>query len=130
MYYILADQITGELLQVSTEPLIAEEGQILKLRQGDIPDLSKFEWVNSALCFMEKQNTRILSQEAFVTRLTDQEMMTIYSIAKTNVMIEVWLDRFKMAQEINLDYPFMQEGIRGLEQAGILAPGRAEELLS
>ena len=130
MYYVLADQMTGELLQVSTEPLIAEEGQILKLRQGDIPDLNKFEWVNSALCFMEKQNTRILSQEAFVTRLTDQEMMTIYSIAKTNVMIEVWLDRFKMAQEINLDYPFMQEGIRGLEQAGILAPGRAEELLS
>ena len=130
MYYVLANQMTGELLQISTEPLVAEEGQILKVRQGDIPDLSKFEWVNSLLCFMEKQRSRILTQEAFVTRLTDQEMMTIYSIAKTNVMIEVWLDRFKMAQEINLDYPFMQEGIRGLEQAGILAPGRAEELLS
>lgn len=129
MYYILVNQLTGELLQISTEPLEPAEGQMKKARSGDIPDLDKFEWYPAGLCFVEKDNYKCMTQEAFTRKLTDAEMVAIYTASKSNVIVEIWLDRFKMAKEICLDDEFMIKGLFGLEQAGMLSEGRASELL-
>jgi hypothetical protein len=129
MYYILADQMTGELIQVSTEPIEQGEFQIVKIREGNIPDLTKYEWHAGSLAFVEKQNIKCMTKEAFTRKLTDIEMITIYTAAKQNIQVEVWLDRFKMAKEICLDDEFMIKGLFSLEQAGLFDPGRASELL-
>lgn len=130
MYYILADQMTGELIQVSSEPIIQGEGQIVKVRQGDIPDLSKFEWNNGQLAFVEKNTSRFMTQEAFTRRLTDQEMRNIYQASKVNIDVEIWLDRFKMAKEIDLDDTFLVNGLHGLAMVGLLSTERVQEILS
>lgn len=130
MYYILADQTTGELIQISSDPIIQGDGQIVKIRQGDIPDLSKFEWNNGQLAFVEKNTSRFMTQEAFTRRLTDQEMRGIYQASKVNIDVEIWLDRFKMAKEIDLDDPFLVNGLHGLAMVGLLSTERVQEILS
>ena len=121
MYYIIADRVTGELIQVSSESLVPEEGQILKVREGNIPDLSKYEWHNNSLSFIEKSFSRFMTQEAFTRRLTEQELRNIYQASKASIDVEIWLDRFKMAKEIDLDDPFLVNGLNGLAANGLLS---------
>lgn len=125
MYYILAEQLTGELLQISTTPLVAAENQISKVRSGDIPDLTKYEWSSSGLCFVEKQEAfRYMSHTSFLKRLTATEIKTVYQAADTNIDIRIWLDKFKMAQEVWLDHPELVAGITIL-----FGNERAQEIL-
>lgn len=130
MYYVLAEQMTGELIQVSSDYIVQGEGQIVKLRQGDIPDLNKFEWDKGQLAFVEKNTSRFMTQEVFTSRLTDQEMRNIYQASKVNIDVEIWLDRFKMAKEIDLDDAFLVNGLHGLAMAGLLTTERVQEILS
>ena len=130
MYYTLADQFTGELIQVSSDPIVQGEGQIVKMRHGEIPDLNKYEWHNGSLAFIEKNSSRFMTQEAFTRRLTDQEMRNIYQASKVSIDVEIWLDRFKMAKEIDLDDPFLVNGLNGLAANGLLSVERVQEILS
>ena len=125
MYYILAEQLTGDLLQISKELLVAAEHQILKVRSGDIPDLTKYEWSSNGLCFVEKQESlRYMSHTSFLKRLTATEIKTVYQAADTNIDIRIWLDKFKMAQEVWLDHPELVAGITIL-----FGNERAQEIL-
>ena len=130
MYYVLADQVTGELIQVSSEPIIQGNGQIVKVREGEIPDLNKFEWHNGSLSFIEKSTSRFMTQEAFARRLTDHELRNIYQASNVSIDVEIWLDRFKMAKEIDLDDPFLVNGLNGLAANGLLSVERVQEILS
>lgn len=130
MYYILANQLNGELIQLSSDPLVAEQGQIIKCREGNIPDLTKFEWHPGGLVFIDKSQTRILTRLAFMRRFTNDELTAIYGAAKSNVQLEVWLDKFKLAEEINLDDVEIEDGLSTLEQFGIINVGRGLEILS
>jgi hypothetical protein len=130
MYYVLADQFTGELIQVSSDPIVQGERQIVKMRHGEIPDLNKYEWHNGSLAFIEKNSSRFMTQEAFTRRLTEQEMRNIYQASKVSIDVEIWLDRFKMAKEIDLDDPFLVNGLNGLAANGLLSIERVQEILS
>ncbi|MDP1605651.1 MAG: hypothetical protein Q8L93_03250 [Rhodocyclaceae bacterium] len=70
-----------------------------------------------------------LSRLEFMERLTDDELAAIYAAAKESVQIEVWLDRLKMVSEIDLGDTRTQSGVRALEAAGLLAAGRAGQIL-
>ena len=129
-YYILAKQFDGELIQVSTEPLEQGAGQIVICRDGDIPDLSRFEWHGGSLAFIEKAPRRLVTKLSFTHRLTSTELATIYTQAKTNVAVEIWLEMFKAAEEIDLDYKDTVNGVAWLESIGILEAGRAAEILA
>ena len=128
-YYILADQITGELIQVSSESIVQGEGQIVKIRQGEIPDLAKYSWDNGSLAFVETCASRFLTQEDFTRRLTIDELRSIYTLAKQSIDVEIWLERFKMAKEIDLDDSFLINGLYGLSQAGVFTAERVQEIL-
>ena len=128
-YYILADQLTGELLQVSLEQIVPAEKQIVKQRQGDLPDLTRHVWHGGSLAFVPKP-TRIVTRLAFMRRMTNDELAGIYGTAKVSPLLEVWLDKFKLAEEIDLTDPEIVEGLQWLEAAGLLAAGRAAEVLA
>ena len=74
--------------------------------------------------------SRILTKLAWVDRFTDEEMAAIYTAAKVNIQVEVWLEKFKISQEVDLDDQRLIAGVQGLEAAGLLAEGRAAEILS
>lgn len=72
---------------------------------------------------------RTLTKLAYMQRFTDAELAGIYTTAKTVVQVEIWLEKFKLASEINLDDPYTIGGLQAMEAAGLLAAGRAAEIL-
>ena len=72
---------------------------------------------------------RTMTHLEFMRRLTDAELAQIYGAARQSPALEVWLEKFKMAKEISLDDPEIVQGIHVLEQMGLLAEGRAVEVL-
>lgn len=73
---------------------------------------------------------RILTVLQFRGRLTEAEELAITSAGQANAAIRVWLDRLAGALEVNLDDPRTVAGLQSLEAAGLLAPGRASEILA
>ncbi len=128
-YYIKAKLPEGELIQVSMEPLVAGEGEIVKVRQGEIPDLTRYEWHPGSLAFIESHAGSILSRLQFMRRFTDAELATIYTLMKTELAIEIWMEKFRMASEIDLTDVDVVTGVHGLEAMGIIGVGRAAEVL-
>lgn len=75
---------------------------------------------------------RTISVLAFRSRFTAAEKIAIYTAAKTDVEIQIWLDDLAAAQnsEVSLEDPRTIEGVQSLEAAGLLAEGRAAEILA
>lgn len=74
--------------------------------------------------------TRVISKLEYMNRFTDAELIGIYTAAKTNVAVEVWLEKFKQAQNINLDDPQIRAGLDALVGGGLLAPDRPASILA
>jgi hypothetical protein len=73
---------------------------------------------------------RILTVLQFRDRLTEAEELSITLQSLTNASIRVWLDRLAGAQEVNLDDPRTVAGLQLMEAAGLLASGRAAEIVA
>lgn len=73
---------------------------------------------------------KILSKLEYMNLFTDTELEDIYTTAKTVIQVEVWLEKFKLAAEIDLNDERTIGGVNALETAGLLAVGRAAEILA
>lgn len=66
----------------------------------------------------------------FMSRFTDAELAGIYSAAKVSVEVEVWLAKFNRTDEVVKTDPRTIGGLQAMELAGLLAAGRAAEILA
>jgi hypothetical protein len=98
--YAVVDTDTGRLLKVTT-------------KDPEIPNSS-----------------RKMTHFAFMKRLTAEERITITSLEESQPLVRDWVKMFTLADEVNLDDPDLIQGLYGLEQMGVLAPGRAAEVLA
>jgi hypothetical protein len=73
---------------------------------------------------------RILTRLAFLDRFSVQELTTLYTAAPASPQIQVWLDMYRVSDEINLDDARLIAGVEGLENAGIIGVGRAAQVLA
>lgn len=71
-----------------------------------------------------------LTQLEFFNRFTQPELVGIYTAAKSSVPLEIMLDQFKMATYIDTADPQTVGGINALEAAGLIAAGRAAQILA
>ena len=71
-----------------------------------------------------------LTHLEFIKRLTPQELVAIYSTAKVNMELYVWVEMFRMAEVVNAQDPLILMGLLNLEAAGLLAAGRTLEILN
>lgn len=129
-YYVLLNQMDGALIRVSSDPIDPEPGQQVILRAGDMPDLERNYWHPGSMAFIEKNTSRIITKLAFMRRFTNTERVAIYSAEKNDINVSVWMDMFRLAQEINLDDPDLVQGIQLFELAGIIGQGRSAEVLA
>ena len=131
MYYLLIDQFSGNLMEFGVEfgGEIPSGYQLIK-REGGMPDLDKYYWHAGSLAFVEKNSSRIMSKLAFMRRFTSVERVAIYSAEKNDINVSVFLDMFRLSQEINLDDPDLIQGVQLFELAGIIGPGRSTEVLA
>lgn len=75
---------------------------------------------------------RTLSVLAFRSRFSDGEKIAIYTAAETSAAIRVWLDDLAAAQNqtVDLDDSRIIGGVNAMEYGGMLAAGRAAEILA
>jgi len=67
---------------------------------------------------------------AFRNRFSQAEKIALYTVAKTNVEIQIYLDDVQAASYIDLTRADTIASVNGLEAATILAVGRAHMILS
>ena len=73
---------------------------------------------------------RRLTQTNFMKRFSTAEAEGILEASKSNVALGLFWQKMLMASYINLDDPETRAGINALEIAGLLAPGRSDEILA
>lgn len=71
-----------------------------------------------------------ITRLAFRSRLTNEEKVAVYTAAETNVQLKVFLDDLAAATYVDLTRPDTIAGVTFLETAGLLATGRAAEILN
>ena len=72
---------------------------------------------------------RRLSKLEFVNRFTPQEFKGILAASKVDADVELWMMKFNLAEYINPDSNEIWEGMQGLELMGLIAQGRAGEIV-
>ena len=70
-----------------------------------------------------------LTKLAFMNRFTMEELAAIYTAAKTEVLVEVFLDKLKIAEEVNLADAQTIGGLQALAASGLLTETRVQEIL-
>jgi len=78
----------------------------------------------------ELATSNIITKRAFLSRLTPEEFATIKGAAAQNAIVDYYWQMFMVSEEIDLLFPDTISGITMMEQAGLLATGRAAEILS
>jgi hypothetical protein len=84
---------------------------------------------DTALTTPLAEPTRVITKLAFMNRFTMEELAAIYTAAKTEVMVEVFLDKLKIAEEVNLADAQTIGGLQALAAIGLLTEARVQEVL-
>ncbi len=90
---------------------------------------NNWELVGESIQDIEQPQIKKLTKLEYMERFTDLELQSIYTAAKTSVAIEVWLEKFKATTQVDLNDSRILTGLQALETAGLLAPGRAQEII-
>lgn len=74
---------------------------------------------------------KILSKVAYLKRFTQAERIAIRSAAKVSPQVNDYIEMLNAAADVvHLEDPITAEGLYALEAAGLLAAGRAAEILT
>ena len=73
---------------------------------------------------------RTVTKLEYLRRFTSDERVTIRAVAKTNAVLEDYLALLELAQDVNLDDADTIGAVTMLEGAGLIATGRAAEILA
>lgn len=88
--------------------------------------VQSFEWGNSVVV----ETPRRLTHKQFMDRFTDLEMQAVLTLVAQSTAMRTWWTRFEKAQHVNLTDYATQAGVQTLEISGVLAEGRAAEVLA
>lgn len=73
---------------------------------------------------------RRLTKLQFRSRFTLTEKVALYTAAESQVLIRIFLDDVNAAEYIDLNDPVTVAGVEALESYGLIAEGRAQEILT
>ena len=131
MIYVACNVQTGDLLQTSAEP-IGVSGHPLMVKTFDMPmpDMTRYEWDRGGLSFVAKSTERKLTKLQYLRRFTQQERINIRNAAGSSPELYDYLAMLELAEEIDLDDPDTVGAVNMLEMVGLIAAGRADEVLA
>ena len=73
---------------------------------------------------------RTMTKLEYLRRFTVEERVAIRAAAEQNAVLADYLQLMELAQDINTGDPDTVAAVTMLEQAGLIAPGRANEVLN
>lgn len=87
-------------------------------------------WTGTAWEAVAQAPNPVITKLAFRERFTQDEKVALYTAAKSEVRIQIWLDDLDAAQDLRLDDPRIIAGVQMLESQGMIGAGRAGEILA
>ena len=78
----------------------------------------------------ENSEIRFSQMDFFDLFKQEEELEVIYTLAKDNVKLQIAMDKFKMADYISNKDPRTIANINSMEALGLIAPGRAAQILA
>jgi len=93
-------------------------------------DVSAVQAVTFAVTDADRASPARITRLQFLKRFTDAEMQAIVAAAETNAMLKAALLKWQTAEGIVLTDPATKAGVQALEIAGLIAAGRAAQILA
>lgn len=93
-------------------------------------DVQAVQAVQFAVTEADRAIPQRLTRLQFLSRFTDEEVQSIVAAADTSPALKAALLKWQTAEGIVLTDPATVAGVQALEIAGLIAPGRAEAILT
>lgn len=93
-------------------------------------DVAAVQAVAFAVTEADRATPQRLTRFEFLRRFTDEEMQSIVAAADASPALKAALLKWQTAEGIVLTDPATVAGVQALEIAGLIAPGRAEAILT
>jgi hypothetical protein len=93
-------------------------------------DVQAVQAVQFAVTEADRAIPQRLTRLQFLSRFTDEEMQSIVAAADTSPALKAMLLKWQTAEGIVLTDPATVAGVQAMEIAGLIAPGRAEAILT
>lgn len=74
--------------------------------------------------------TRIITPYAFKERFTEDEVVAIYTLAKSVVHIQIYLDDLNRLKQVDLALLKTKMSLQALQAAGVLTEERVNEIIN
>lgn len=110
------------------EVLRYSAAQAQEVNGFDLVDYDHTEWTPETPADMPVSHT--LTKLEYLRRFTVEERVSIRAAAESNPVLDDYLRLMELAQEINTGDPDTIAAVTMLEQAGLIALGRAQEILN
>lgn len=110
------------------EVLRYSAAQAQEVNGFDLVDYDHTEWTPDALVAVPV--IRTLTKLEYLRRFTTDERVAIRAAAAANPVLDDYLKLMELAQDINTGDPDTIAAVTMLEQAGLIAAGRAQEILN
>ena len=115
---------------LTTPGALPSDGDLIKITHENGATEIKHFWESPEAETTPETPKANLSKLEFINRFTDQELVGIYQAAAVSIPVQIWLDKFKLAEFINTSDPQTISGVNNLELAGMIVAGRANEILN
>lgn len=130
-YFVIHHKDTGGILGLSTflpADSHVPEGYTVKSMMGDLP--KNFDlWSVESQTFTEPTLSSITRYQ-FLERLTSAERIAIRELAKTNPIVNDFMQMLDISQEVILDNPLVAQGLNYLVYINALTADRVPQILT
>ena len=110
------------------EVLRYSAAQAQEVNGFDLVDYEHAEWHPDAP--VVERASRVMTKLEYLRRFTVGERVAIRAAAEQNAVLADYLQLMELAQDINTGDPDTIAAVTMLEQAGLIAAGRAQEILN
>jgi hypothetical protein len=129
--YVVYESATGRLVSTASDPSLIANPLPSGLGVKEVAEPgARAAWDEQALVFVEAQGPRVMTRLEFLRRFTSSERIATRAAAVGNPAIADMLALQDAAGYIDLDDPDTQAGVAYLESLGVIAAGRAAQVLA
>lgn len=131
MWYAICELNTGKLAFLTEEPsdYTGAPLEVRALQREGRPDPMEEHWDSASRSFIPVPR-RIVSHLNFLSRFSSAEYAAIQEARAVSADMDFEWQKFFVSEYIDLDYPPTIAGVTGLENANLIGPGRAAEILA
>lgn len=105
------------------------EGLTLASFEGPVPDLTQWYWHPGSLAFLKYPQKDTLTKLEFLRRFTQAERIAIREFAKTDVLIDDFMQLLDIAEFIDPSDQDTNNALQYLAYKSIINPSRINEVL-